>query len=103
MQMVRTALDISKHFGFQAMAYDFVYDENHSPRIVEISYLYGGAGHPDFMNGYWDFELNWHEGRYWPQFFELQDLLPEINLTCPDLKTETHYSKVAQESGHGQS
>lgn len=93
-RMVRIALDVSKHFGFQAMAYDFVYDANKEPRIIEMSYLYGGAGYPDFMNGYWDDQLNWHEGRFWPQHFELMDLLGMPNLKLPDLDTTTSYKKA---------
>ena len=93
-RMIRIALDISQHFGFQSMAYDFVYDENREPRIVEMSYLYGGAGYPDFMNGYWDKQLNWHEGRFWPQCFELMDLLEMPNLKLPDLDTTTSYKKA---------
>lgn len=94
LRMIKIALDVSKHFGFQAMAYDFVYDENMEPKIVEMSYLYGGAGYPDFMNGYWDEHLKWHEGRFWPQYFELIDLLGEPNLKLPELDTETSYKKA---------
>ena len=94
LRMVRIALDVSKYFGFQAMAYDFVYDENREPKIVEMSYLYGGAGYPDFMNGYWDVNLQWHEGRFWPQYFELMDLLDLPELKLPLLDTETSYKKA---------
>jgi glutathione synthase/RimK-type ligase-like ATP-grasp enzyme len=94
LRMIKIALEISKFFGFQAMAYDFVYDENKEPRIVEMSYLYGGAGYPDFMNGYWDEHLNWHEGRFWPQHFELMDLLQNENLKCPELEAQGSYAKV---------
>ncbi|MEW6506968.1 MAG: hypothetical protein AB1432_04390 [Bacteroidota bacterium] len=94
-RMVRIALDISKYLGFQAMAYDFLYDENKEPKIVEMSYLYGGAGHPDFMNGYWDEYLNWHEGRFWPQYFELMDLLDKPDLILPEnITAVSGYSKV---------
>lgn len=95
MRMVKIALDVSEYFGFQAMAYDFVYDRHHQPRIVEMSYLYGGAGFPDFMNGYWDEHLAWHVGRYWPQYFELMDLLELPDLKMPgDLDTVTKYKKA---------
>ena len=93
-RMVRIALNISKHFGFQGMAYDFLYDENKEPKIVEISYLYGGAGYPDFMNGYWDENLVWYEGRFWPQYFELMDLLNIPDLKLPELETTTSYKKA---------
>ena len=94
LRMVRIALEISKYFGFQAMAYDFIYDEQKKPKIVEMSYLYGGAGYPDFMNGYWDANMNWHAGRYWPQYFELIDLLNIPDLKLPELETTTGYRKA---------
>ena len=94
-RMLEIALNISKQLGFQAMAYDFIYDENKEPKIVEMSYLYGGAGYPDFMNGYWDENLNWHSGRYWPQYFELLDLLGIPDLKLPgNLGAVSSYSKV---------
>jgi glutathione synthase/RimK-type ligase-like ATP-grasp enzyme len=94
LRMIRIALDISKHFGFQAMAYDFVLDEDNNPMIVEISYCYGGAGYPDFMNGFWDDNLTWHPGRYWPQYFELVDLLQNQDLKCPKIEIKTKYQKA---------
>jgi hypothetical protein len=94
LNLVKIALDISRQFGFQSMAYDFVYDEQGNPRIVEMSYMYGGAGYPDFMNGYWDFNLKRHEGRYWPQYFELSDLISGVDLKCPDIKVSSSYNKA---------
>jgi glutathione synthase/RimK-type ligase-like ATP-grasp enzyme len=94
MRMVKIALEISKKLKFQAMAYDFIYDENKDPKIVEMSYLYGGAGYPDFMNGYWDENLKWHKGRFWPQYFELVDLLEMPELKLPVLDTETSYKSA---------
>jgi glutathione synthase/RimK-type ligase-like ATP-grasp enzyme len=91
MRMIKIALGISKKLKFQAMAYDFIYDENKDPKIIEMSYLYGGAGYPDFMNGYWDENLKWHEGRFWPQYFELVDLLEMNELKLPSLDIETSY------------
>ena len=77
---VRTALDISSEMGFQSMAYDFLYDEQGESVFCEISYTY-----PDqrlhACPGYWDSDLAWREGHYWPQYFILLDLLG-----LPDLK-----------------
>jgi glutathione synthase/RimK-type ligase-like ATP-grasp enzyme len=92
-RMLRIALDFSKKMNFQTMAYDFIYDRNKNPRIVEISYLYGQPGFPDFMNGYWDFDLKWIEGRYWPQFFEMKDLLQVNELQCPDIAVPREWIK----------
>jgi hypothetical protein len=33
------------------------------------------------MHGFWDSELNFHKGHYWPQYFHLKELL-----NLPDLK-----------------
>lgn len=82
MEFVKIALRISQQFGFQSMAYDFIYDENRNPVIVEISYCFGDF--PEFSNGYWDKSLKWHEGRFLPQFFELIDLLGKDDLVLPD-------------------
>jgi hypothetical protein len=94
MRMVQIALKLSKYFSFQTMAYDFIYDKNREPKIVEMSYLYGGAGYPDFMNGFWDENLDWHEGRYWPQYFELMDSLNFPDLELPDIDTSSKYKYV---------
>ncbi len=94
-RMLKLALNISKEFGYQAMAYDFLYDENNNPVIIEMSAIYGGAGYPDFMNGYWDENLNRIEGRFWPQHFELIDLLEIKDLKCPDdLESKSEYRKL---------
>jgi len=85
-KILRIALDFSKKMNFQSMAFDFIYDKNGEPKIIEISYLYGQPGFPDFMNGYWDENLNWIPGRFWPQHFELVDALKKPDLKCPDIE-----------------
>ena len=91
-RMLKIALEISKKLRFQAIAYDFAFDIEGNHKIIEMSYLYGGAGIPDFMNGYWDENLNWIEGRFWPQHFELIDLFSMPDLKCPkDLDIHTNY------------
>ncbi|MFC2110888.1 hypothetical protein ACFLQ5_00395 [Bacteroidota bacterium] len=42
------------------------------------------------MNGYWDKNLNWIEGKFSPQHFEMIDLLNLPELACPpdfDIRT----------------
>ena len=62
------------------MAYDFLYDENKKPAFSEISYTYQDVAVRN-CPGYWDSDLNWNEGHYWPQYFQLMDAL-----NLPDLK-----------------
>ncbi len=92
MEMVKLGLEISQQMGFQVMAYDFLYDQNRNPRIVEISYTYGD--YPEFSTGYWDRDLKWHNGSYWTQYFELVDALGRSDLKQPEIKPTGHYAKV---------
>lgn len=92
-RMLRIALDFSRKMNFTTMAYDFIYDENNEPHLIEMSYMFGQPGFPDFMNGYWDFDLNWHEGRYWPQYFELVDFLGIPTLKCPEITIPKEWVK----------
>ena len=76
---VKMAFSVSGHFSFQSMAYDFVYDREGNPAICEISYTYNDlAIHT--CSGYWDRDLSWHEGHFWPQYCNLSDLLKDPQL-----------------------
>jgi len=93
-EFIRIAFAVSKAFGFQSMAYDFLYDEQRQPLIVEMSYCFGD--YPEFSTGYWDESLVWHEGRFLPQYFELADLLDRDDLILPDwVKPSSSYKDVA--------
>lgn len=59
---VKIALDTNKKLNMQSVAYDFVFDENNNPLIVEISYGYAAHAYDD-CEGYWDDNMKWHEGR----------------------------------------
>jgi hypothetical protein len=68
------AFTISNKLNFRTMAYDFIYGEDKTPYIGEISYCF-----PDFAfnscQGYWDESLTFHPGHTWPQYFQLIDFL----------------------------
>ena len=66
------------------MAYDFLFDENNNPQFCEISYTYSDTA---IFNcpGYWDSNINWHEGHYWPQYFQLMDALNLHDLRQPEM------------------
>jgi len=79
LRCVKIAQEISLKLNFQSMAYDFIYNEKGEPVIIEMCYTYVDK----FVYncpGYWDIEMNWHEGHFWPQYFQLMDLLniPEL-------------------------
>jgi len=83
LQFVKLAFEISKKMKFQSMAYDFIYDENNKPGLIEISYTF-----PDRTlskcPGYWDEQLNWVDGKFWPQYFQLMDALEKPTMKQPD-------------------
>ena len=83
LRFVKIALEISKALNFQSMAYDFLLNEDNQPEICEISFNYVDRsvyGCP----GYWDDELKWHSGQFFPQFLHLKDSLNLDNIKQPD-------------------
>lgn len=58
------------------MAYDYVF-EGDSPLLTEISYDFVKEGYTS-CPGYWDNDLNWHEGMFKPEWFMIEDLLEKI-------------------------
>ena len=49
----------------QCIAFDFVFDQNNAPLIVEINYGFAHKAYEE-CPGYWDESLNWHEGKFNP-------------------------------------
>ncbi|MBK9150475.1 MAG: hypothetical protein IPM26_05535 [Saprospiraceae bacterium] len=58
---VKIAFETTEKLGATVVAYDFVYDKNKNPVIVEINYGYAHRAY-DQCPGYWDRQLNWHAG-----------------------------------------
>ncbi len=91
-KFLELSLKISDTMEFQVIAYDWIYDENMDPRLIEISYTYGD--YPEFSNGYWDREFNWHPGKYSTQYFELMYALKKYDLKNLELNPIGHYAQV---------
>ncbi len=71
---VKIALEISKKLDVQSMAYDFVFDSNNTPLIVEMSYTYTMKAY-DNCEGYWDENLKWHNNSFNPQVWMIEDVI----------------------------
>jgi len=54
------AFEISDKLDMQYMSYDFIFDMNSNPLIVEISHYFSYKAY-SYCNGYWDRDLNWHD------------------------------------------
>jgi len=79
------AFQISEHFKYQSMAYDFLYNDQNEPVVCEISYTYPSKGIYN-APGYWDRNLEWHVGHYWPQYLYLKDILNLQKLRQPEIE-----------------
>jgi len=63
---IEVAFTVNKKISAQSIGFDFVFNTKDEPEIVE--FCYGFSPEPyDPCPGYWDSELNWHEGKFNPQ------------------------------------
>jgi glutathione synthase/RimK-type ligase-like ATP-grasp enzyme len=74
---VQISFNVNNKLKCQSVAYDFVFDENNNPLIVEISYGFATEAY-DACPGYWDSSLLWHEGKFNPQGWMVEDLINSI-------------------------
>ena len=58
---VQIAFEVNCKLHAQSIAFDFVFDGNNDPKIVEISYGYAIKAY-DSCEGYWTNNMQWHEG-----------------------------------------
>ena len=58
---VSIAFDINKKLKCQSVAFDFVFNKDKTPLIVEISYGYAVKAY-DSCEGYWSSDMQWHKG-----------------------------------------
>ena len=77
LKCVQISFEINQKIKSQSIAYDFVFDENNNPLIIEISYGYAVEAY-DKCPGYWDGKLNWHEEEFNPQEWMVEILINRI-------------------------
>ncbi len=59
--ILKLSLDVAKKLKMNSVAYDIVFDPNHNPVIIEITYAYSTSAY-EKCPGYWDENLNWIDG-----------------------------------------
>lgn len=80
LDMITIAHEMSKQNNFQSMAYDFLYDKEKKPTLIEISYAYQSNAVYN-CPGFWNRQLNWIEGHILPEAAHVEDFLAEIHET----------------------
>jgi glutathione synthase/RimK-type ligase-like ATP-grasp enzyme len=71
---VSIALNINSKIESQCTAYDFIFDKNNDPLIVEISYGFVPEAY-DKCEGYWDIKLKWYKGKFNPYGWMVDNLI----------------------------
>lgn len=76
-EALKIAFEVSAKIRSQSAAFDFAFDAEHKPRILEVSYCYQDQAVHD-CPGYWDEALNFVPGHVWPQDAILDDLIASV-------------------------
>ncbi|MDM1301951.1 ATP-grasp domain-containing protein [Acinetobacter indicus] len=77
---IKIAFEVNKKIGSQSTAFDFVFDNNGLPKIVEISYGFvPGAYHK--CEGYWDDKMNWYGKQFNPSKWMIENLIEDFELS----------------------
>ncbi len=71
--LLELSFELSKKLKSQCIAFDFLRHEE-KPVIVEISYGFMPEGYND-CEGYWDIDLIWHEGKFDPYGWMIDEAL----------------------------
>lgn len=79
-RIIEIAFTVSQNIDSQSTAFDFLYDQQGNPLIVEISYAFAAGPVYDACPGYWDKQLNWNETKVNPQFFIIEDFVNSLDL-----------------------
>lgn len=75
---VQLSFESTKKMKAQCVAFDFVFDQGNTPRIVEISYGFANKVY-DSCTGYWDEQLNWYDGQFNPYGWMVELMLKQTN------------------------
>lgn len=75
-EMIELAFNVQKKLGLQSTAFDFILLQG-KPLIVEMSYGFG-VDKDEFNYGYWDSNLIWHNEKFNPFEWMVQDLIDSI-------------------------
>ena len=70
---IRSSFELANKLKTQCVAFDYVY-QNGKPLVLEISYGFSPEGY-DLCPGYWDHDLIWHEGKFDPYGWMIEQVV----------------------------
>lgn len=77
-EAIQKTFELNYKLQTQSVAVDWVHNKDKNEyELVEISYAFARKG---YLNcpGYWDSKLNWYEGKFYPEYFILEDFIYEL-------------------------
>lgn len=77
-EMIEMAYKAADKIGTHSTAFDFIYDKNGNPKIIEISSFYLSSAVTK-AGGYWDRELEYHKEAIIPEHEILESLISETS------------------------
>lgn len=75
-ELIKLAFQTSKKLDAQCLAYDFIYNSEGHPRIIEICFSFSMLAY-DNCEGFWDDNLKFYRGKFNPQYMMIESLLKE--------------------------
>jgi hypothetical protein len=75
-EIIKDSFELAKKLKSKTLVLDYVIDE--SPMLVEVNFGYSGDAYRR-CDGYWDEQLNWHEGPFNPQEWMVDLVIREID------------------------
>ena len=75
---IETAFHINSKLSSQSLAIDLIHSKKDEIFVVELSYGFPMKNFLDGASGYWDSNLNWHEGSFNPQEWMVEDIIDSI-------------------------
>jgi len=76
-RILKLSFDLAQKLRSQCIAFDFIHKAG-NPLVVEISYGFAIAAYSK-CPGFWDNDLNWHEGKFDPGGWMVEKVLTEVN------------------------
>ena len=76
LNMIEKSFSVAQKLGTHSVCFDYVKAPDGEYKIVEICYGYVGAA-VHKCRGYWDSDLVFHEGHFWPEECILKDFISE--------------------------
>jgi glutathione synthase/RimK-type ligase-like ATP-grasp enzyme len=71
---VALAFEVSQRVASECMAYDFIFDADNNPLIVEMSFGFAVKAY-DKCEGYWTEDMHFHRGSFNPQAWMVESII----------------------------